>query len=122
MKKYLFTIEFRYYAKPKHEDNDRNYRTKTITIGVYETIEESIIEGNKCLEQFEKRFKLHKFPNGNNANKDRFSKNGGGFGSFNNLVTNLAYLKTPFDFYAKIDTLHYGDLNETITNVLAEIK
>lgn len=121
MKKYLVTIEFRYTTKPKYEDERGNYKNKTITIGVFDSFDIAIAEGNKALEVLEANFKLHKFPDGRNANKDRFSKNSGCFGSAKNLISNLAYLKTPFDFYAKIDTLHYEDVNETIQSVLKEI-
>lgn len=122
MKKYLVTIEFRYYTNPINEDHVRDYKNKTITIGVYDTMGESIAEGNKAIEVLESRFKLHTFHNGSNAIRDRFSKNGGCFGSGKSLITNLAYLKTPFDFYAKIDTLHYECLEQTISNVLNDIK
>lgn len=117
MTKELVTIEFRYYDKPKNE-NFSGSETKTITIGVFDTLDEAIIEGNKAIEVFEKHFKLHSFPNGRIATKDRFSKNGGCFGSANRLITPLAYLKTPFDFYAKITQLKYDDVEQTILNVL----
>lgn len=93
MTKELVTIEFRYHDKPKGE-HDSNYKSKTITIGVFDTIEEAIIEGNKALELLESKFKLHAFPKGDKAAKERFSKNGGCFGNAKKLVTNLAYLQT----------------------------
>jgi len=34
------------------------------------------------------------------------------------LVTALAYLRTPFEFYAKITKLTYADVEETIIEVL----
>ncbi len=117
MTKELVTIEFRYNDKPKG-DWDSKSQTKTITIGVFDTLDEAIVEGNKALEIFEKHFKLHAFPNGKIANKDRFSKNGGCFGSANRLISSLAYLQCPFDFYAKIEKLTYGDVEETILEVL----
>lgn len=117
MTKELVTIEFRYNDKPISEDFG-GYKTKTITIGVFDTLDEAIVEGNKALEIFEKKFKLHVFPKGYSAAKERFSKNGGCFGSANKLISNLAYLQTPFTFYAKITTLKYEDLEQTIFNVL----
>jgi hypothetical protein len=117
MTKELVTIEFRYRDKPKGE-YDSGHPSKTITIGVFDTLEEAIVEGNKALEVFEKHFKIHVFPKGNEANKDRFGKSNGCFGSATRLVTPLAYLQTPFDFYAKITKLTYGEVEQTITEVL----
>ena len=117
MTKELLTIEFRYRDKPKSEDFS-GHESKTITLGVFDTLEEAIVEGNKALEVFEKNFKLHTFPDGRVANKDRFGKTNGCFGSATRLVTPLAYLKCPFDFYAKITKLNYADVEETITEVL----
>lgn len=111
--KELLTIEFRYHDKPKGEW-DSTSQTKTITIGVFDTLDEAIVEGNKALEVFEKHFKLNTAWN----KKDRFSKNGGCFGYANRLITPLAYLQTPFDSCAKITQLKYNDVEETIVEVL----
>lgn len=121
MERYLVTIEFRYSDAP---DSKRDYtsRDKTITIGTYDEFEVACAYGNRVLETLESRFKLHRFPDGRDAKKDRFSINGGCFGGKNNLVTNLAYLNTPFAFYAKITTQNYVDVNETIDEVLASVK
>jgi hypothetical protein len=113
MTKELLTIEFRYYNKPKHVDFSGS-ETKTITLGVFDTLDEAIIEGNKALEVFEKHFKLNVAWN----RKDRFSKNGGCFGSAKRLISPLAYLQCPFDFYAKITRLTYADVDQTINEVL----
>ncbi len=116
MEKYLVTIEFRYLDAPKGE-YDSSHKSKTITIGVFDSIDEAHNEGNKSLEVLESKFKMHTFPQGYEAAKERFSKKGGCFGSAKNLITNLAYLKTPFEFYAKVTTLKYLDINETISNI-----
>jgi hypothetical protein len=113
MTKELLTIEFRYHDIPKGEW-DSEYKSKTITLGVFDTLEEAIVEGNKALEVFEKHFKLNTAWN----RKARFSKNGGCFGEPQRLITALAYLQTPFDFYAKIEKLNYGDVEQTIVEVL----
>jgi len=113
MTKELVTIEFRYRDKPISEAFS-GHETKTITIGVFDTLDEAIVEGNKALEVFEKHFKLNTAWN----IKDRFSKNGGCFGAAKRLITPLAYLQTPFDFYAKIEKLAYSDVEETILEVL----
>jgi hypothetical protein len=34
----------------------------------------------------------------------------------------LAYLKTPFEFYAKIETLEYSPIDEVIENVVSALK
>ena len=116
MKKYLLTIEFRYSDAPKFED-DMTSHNKKATIGVFDNYDTAAIEGNKALEVFEKYYKPHTFPNGSTATKERFSKNGGCFGSAKNLISPLAYLKTNFDFYAKIETLNYFNLEEIIKEV-----
>ena len=116
MEKELLTIDFRYNDKPKDADSIE-YKSKRITIGVFDTLDEAIIEGNKALEIFEKHFKLNSHWN----RKDRFSKNGAPFGYANRLITPLAYLQCPFDFYAKITQLKYGDVNQTILEVLESV-
>ena len=122
MEKYLVTIEFRYSDSPRHND-DSTYRNKEVTIGVYDDYNDACINGNILMENLEGKFKLHVFPNGKgNAKKERFSKNRGCFGSEKNLITNLAYLQTPFDFYAKITTLKYGVIDEIIKEVVNSTK
>jgi hypothetical protein len=115
--KQLLTIEFRYNVKPKSED-DSTHETKTITIGVFDTLDEAIIEGNKSLEIFEKYFKLNIHWN----RKDRFGKNNGCWGGAKRLIAPLAYLQCPFDFYATITELKYLDTEKTILEVLEAIK
>jgi len=122
MKKYLLIIEFRYSDAPKHEDGCDS-RNKKITIGVFDDFDDACIEGNKLMVNLESKFDLHVYPNGNGvAKKERFSKHGGCFGSSHTLITNLAYLKTPFDFYAKISTLHIDSVDETIEDVLNSVR
>lgn len=119
MEKYLVTMEFRYTIKAKTEEENGKYKTQTITIGVYETLDDAIKGGNTQLEVFEKYFKLN--PNWNR--KERFSKNGGCFGSANTLVSPLTWLyNCPFDFYAKITTLNFSDTEETIIGILKDLK
>ncbi len=117
MDKYLVKIEFRYSDAPKSESRGTS-NSKTITIGVYDSFDEAIEKGNKTLERLESKFDIHTFPDGRKAKKERFSKNGGCFGTANTLVTNLAYLKTPFEFYAKITTLKHLNLDEVIPDLI----
>ena len=113
MTKELLTIEFRYHDVPKGE-YDSEYKSKTITIGVFDTLEEAIVAGNKAMEVFEDYFKLNPHYN----RKERFSKNGGCFGYPKRLITRLGYLYSPFEFYAKIEQLTYVDVDQTIIEVL----
>ena len=121
MEKYLVRIEFRYSDAPKTED-EYIWKNKMVTIGVYDTFEDACQNGNNLLEILESKFELHQFPNGRRAPKERFSKNGSAFGSKKTLVTNLAYLKTPFEFYAKIETLKYSPIDEAIEDVVSASK
>ena len=117
MQKYLVQIEFRYLDVPKNEMLSTN-KNKFVTIGVYDTFEQACENGNKLLETLESKFELHTFPSGVKATKERFSLNGGAYRSKKDLITNSAYLKTPFSFFAKITTLNYLDIDETINEVL----
>lgn len=120
--KYLLTIEFRYEDAPKYEEGGFEYINKIVTIGVYESFDDACINGNSLLEILESKFSIHTFPDGREAKKERFSKNGGCFGSKNTLVTDMAYLKTPFRFFAKIDTLKYSSISESIEDALSATK
>ena len=121
MEKYLLTIEFRYQDMPKYE-NDSGSSIKKITLGVFDDFDDACKKGNNTMEYLESRFKLHVFPSGLDAKKDRFSKNGGCFGGKKDLISNMAYLKTPFTFYAKITTLKYDSIEQSIDDVLESIK
>ena len=121
MEQYLVKIEFRYFDAPETESCSTT-RNKIVTIGVYDTFEEACKNGNSILENMESKFKCHYFPDGSKASNERFSKNGGCFGLPKTLVTNLAYLKTPFEFYATIETLKYDSINESIDEVVNSSK
>ena len=121
MEKYLVRIEFRYSDTPETEYRSTS-KNKMVTIGVYDSFEDACQNGNNLLEVLESKFELHQFPDGSKASNKRFSKNGGCFGSKNTLVTNLAYLKTPFEFYAEIETLKYNPIDEVIENIVSASK
>ena len=104
MTKELLKIEFRYHDKPKGE-HDGGYRNKTITIGVFDTLEEAIIEGNKALDILSKTFEVRA--------EDKF-KLKYLFGNPNKLVTNTCYPTNKIQYYAKIESLKFDDLSETI--------
>lgn len=109
MDKYLIDIEFRFNGKPDNRGNV--YKNKTITLGICDNIEEACTIGNKCLEKLEKQFKLNIYWD----RKERFSLN-------NYLIGDLAYLQTPFQFFASIKTLEFTPLEDTIKNVMEDIK
>lgn len=121
MEKHLVTIEFRYSDAPKHE-GDFTCKGKTVTIGVYDTFDEACQHGNALMENLESKFQLHEYPDGRKGSRARFSKNGGCFGSKRDLISNLAYLRTPFEFYAKITTLKHDVIDDAINDVVAACK
>lgn len=111
--KYLVTIEFRYSDAPGYSGKNK------VTIGVYDDFEDACIAGNQLMAKLESKFPLHEYPDGRKAGMERFSKHGGPFGTKKDLISNRAYLKTPFDFYAKITTLRYSEVDNAIENAVA---
>lgn len=116
MERYLVTFEFKYNDAPI--GNFSGYKDKTITIGVFNDFNDACHAGNEALMEMESQFKMHVFPSGAEAKKERFSEDGGCFNTKKTLISNLAYLNTPFSFYAKITTLKHDDLKETIKNII----
>jgi len=113
MEKYLVTIEFRYSSPPTHEYSGTS-RIKKVTIGVFDEIKIACIEGNKQLEILEKHFEL----NPNRKIRDRLNPNSiGGL-----LITDLGYLMTPFEFFLKVETLHFVSIEDTINNIVDCVK
>ena len=115
MERYLVTFEFRYNDAPN--GNMSGYKEKIITIGVFDDFNDACDAGNKVLMEMEDQFKMHVFPSGTTAKKERFSKDGGCFNTKKTLISNLAYLNTPFSFYAKITTLKHDNLKDTIKSI-----
>ena len=113
MEKYLVTIEFRYSSLPTHEYSGFS-RIKKVTIGVFDEIKIACIEGNKQLEIFEKHFQLN--PNRKIRERLNPSRIGG------LLITDLGYLETPFEFFLKVETLHFESIEDTINNVVDCVK
>lgn len=119
MKKYLVTIEYRYISKRVYEFGSRDniQVNKTITIGVFDDFDSACIEGNKALEALENNFKLNVYFDGRVASKTEHS-----FKKQNTLVTNIGYLQTPFQFYAKIETLDFQSVGDSIKELLNDLK
>jgi hypothetical protein len=89
MEKYLLQIEFRYHAIPKsNSPYASDCYNKKIAIGIYDSVEDAIKEGNKALEVLKEKFKSN----------ECFSKNGG-------------------EFFAEIETLHFEDLASAMEDV-----
>lgn len=107
MEKYIVQIEFRYKAIPK---SDNPYAldcyNKKITIGIYDSIDEAIKQGNKSLDVLKAKFSFN----------DCFSKNGGIFGTAHKLVCNFDNRNKP-QFFATIEILHFDDLASVIEDV-----
>lgn len=106
--KYLVRLELRYNDSPN--DIGSTHRNNVITLGVFDHVEEAYNCGNEALEELEKHYSLNK----NWNRRERFSKNGGAFGSAKHLITDLAYLVTPFSFFMSIETLKHTPIMEAI--------
>lgn len=107
MTKELLTIEFRYCDIPKSEDFS-GYTNKTITIGIYDTLEEAIQEGNKILTVLSKKFEVRS----NDKFKLKYL-----FGFPKRLVTNTSYPTNGIRYFANITKLKFDDLGDTIEEV-----
>ena len=107
MEKYVVQIEFGYKAIPKIDSPyASDYYNRTITIGIYDSIDEAIKQGNKSLDVLKAKFSFN----------DWFSKHGGPFGSANKLVCNFDNRNKP-QFFAKTETLHFDDLASVMEDV-----
>lgn len=104
MQKELLTVEFRYQDQPEDVTNSV-CRKKTITIGIFDTLEEAIEKGNKSLEILSKHFQVR--PN------DKFQLHYL-FGYPCRLVTNCCYPTNGIQYFAKITPLRFDDLSNTI--------
>jgi hypothetical protein len=112
MTKELLTIEFRYYDSPKNSYSGV-HKTKIVTIGVFDNLDEAINQGNLQLEILSKRFDV-RFD-------DKF-KLKGFFGNPNKLVTNTCYPTNNIQYFAKIETLHFLDLDEVINETFLSVE
>ena len=104
MTKELLTIEFRYHEVPKSEYSCE-YVSKTITIGVYDTLEEAVKEGNKVLKELSSKFKI----------RDTFGVHNGVFGSANRLVCDC-FRGCP-EVFCKITQLKCDDICKVMDEV-----
>jgi hypothetical protein len=111
MEKELLTIEFRY------TDKDGEYHSKTITIGVYDTLDIAIEEGNKIINKLSETFEVRSewWHQGSHLD-DKFQKTFL-FGCPKRLVTNTCYSTKGVQYFAQITKLEYRDVSETIEEI-----
>lgn len=107
--KRLVTIELRYEDRPVNEDVG-GYTTRTITIGIYDTLDEAIEQGNKAIELLSKYFEVR--------SDDYFVKNAL-FGMPRTLVSNCCYRTQQIAYFAKITPLHFDDLEAAVKEAFA---
>lgn len=121
MEKYLVTIEFRYLIRNNNGWDVENCNVSDkVTIGIFEHFNEACYNGNKILESLENRFKLNVYRDGRTANIERLGESV--YGSIKKtLVSDLGYLKTPFSFFLKVETLKCKDINEEIDSILKKL-
>lgn len=104
MKHYLVTIEFIYYVV---SNTKTKQIYKEITSGIFLDLDDAIEDGNKILEKLENKYELCGKPK-------RFSKSTYGVYGPATLITNGGYLKIPFNFYIRIETLNYDSIDNVI--------
>ena len=109
--KRLVTIELRYEDRPVNEDVG-GYTTRTITIGIYDTLDEAIEQGNKAIELLSKYFEVR--------SDDYFVKNAL-FGMPRTLVSNCCYRTQQIAYFAKITTITHQSSGHTKQGVFNEI-
>lgn len=107
--KRLVTIELRYEDRPVNEDVG-GYTTRTITIGIYDTLDEAIEQGNKAIELLSKYFEVR--------SDDYFVKNAL-FDMPRTLVSNCCYRTQQIAYFAKITPLHFDDLEAAVKEAFA---
>lgn len=113
MKKYMVSIEFQ-YTTPEEEDESEyacHDFNKIVTIGVYDTMEEAIKNGNGIFPKLEFMFPLNPHYN----KRERFS-------IYHTLISNIGYIRTPFSFFAKITPLDISDMEDTISDIMKNMK
>lgn len=109
----LVTIEFRYHGRPDYDGFGEN-RSETITIGIYDTLEEAVKEGNKAVQKLaEKGIQVRSY--------DRFKVHGL-FGRPERLVSNCFYPTKGIQYFAKITELKFGSISDIIDKCFAAYK
>jgi hypothetical protein len=110
---YLVDLELRYTDKPRNGNDYADHVSKTITVGIFDTYEEAVQAGNAMLEaELESRFPLNK----NYMKKNRFGENYTKY-----LISDLAYLTTPFSFFSHIKKLELGSVGAAIEEAVKAV-
>lgn len=104
MAKELLTIEFRYHEVPKSEYSCE-YVSKTITIGVYDTLEEAVKEGNKVLNELSSKFKF----------SETFGLHNSLWGTATRLVCDYSHCDV--EVFCEIEQLKYDDIRKVMDEV-----
>jgi len=97
MKKEIVSVEFRY--------SDR--QTKNVFIGIYDTLDEAINEGNKILDKIRTKYEV----------RENFKQNHL-FGNPLRLVSNCCYPTNGIQYFVTIKTVY---VNDYLENVMEEI-
>lgn len=104
MTREILKVEFRYHDRP-NANGIGEFPSKTITIGIYDTLSDAIEAGNKLLETLSKTFEVR--------SDDKFILNHY-YGSPNRLVTNTCYPTKGIEYFAKIEELNFDSVTDTI--------
>ncbi len=102
----MLTVEFRY--NENDIDGNRRCKTKTITIDIFDTLEGAVLHGNETLKTLSETFEVR--------SDDKFKVNGL-FGMPDRLVTNTCYPTNGVCYFAKITSLDFNSLSETIEEI-----
>ena len=104
--KEVLKLEFRY--SKKLQGGEKQFKSKTITIGIFETIEEAVEKGNTLLNSLSKVFVVRA--------TDRF-KVIGLSGLPDRLVSNCCYPTKGVQYFAKIEQLNFEPVTNTIQDI-----
>lgn len=97
MNKEILQVEFRYDVIPNAEYHS-THDIRKVTIGIYDTLEEAVIEGNKVIDKLKDKFKL----------TDRLSTKG--------LIPNRIVCKfnRGVQVFVIVETLKFDDVEEVM--------
>ena len=103
---YVITADFRHYG-----DNDDWKKDKVFCIDICKSADDAVIKGNTILEYIERRI--------GNKFREKFSLNGGCFGSRNFLVADLdvKYKGKRMGIFVKIKEYIKSNMRDILTDV-----
>lgn len=112
MKKEVVEIEFRYHGEPQCS-HDTGYRTDTVLIGVFDTIEEAVEKGNQAVKSLSKYFEVR--------DTDRFEVHGP-VGCPLRLVSNCCYPTNGVSYFARISKVKVDELTDIVEKIFESAK